>query len=128
MINLFQLGGTLFMGILTIMLFIVVALSIYFFYLISRKEYKDLGLTIKRLKFIKTTGIYALVTGILGQMIGLYSAFSHIEAANDVAPGILAGGLKISMITTIYGMIIFLVSYLLWAVLYYTATKKKIGC
>ena len=124
MFNLFQLGGTLFMGILTIMLFIVVALFFYFLFLISRKEYKDLDQTIKRLKFIKTTGIYALVTGILGQMIGLYSAFSHIEAAEDVAPGILAGGLKVSMIPTMYGMIIFLISYLLWAVLYHSATKK----
>ena len=112
------------MGILTIMLFIVLALSFYFLYLISRKEYKDLDKTLKRLTFIKTTGTFALVTGILGQMIGLYSAFTAIEGAMDVSPSILAGGLKVSLITTMYGMIIFLISYLLWAVLYNSATKK----
>ncbi len=103
------------MGILTIMLFIVLSLSFYFLYLISRKEYKDLEQTLKRLIFIKTTGILALVTGILGQLVGLFAAFTAIEMAKDVSPSILAGGLKVSLITTIYGMIIFLISYLLWA-------------
>ncbi len=124
MFNLFYQGGPLFMGILTILLFTVIVLSVYFFYLIFRKEYKSLDLTIKRLKFIKTTGIFALVAGILGQLIGLYSAFTYIEAAREISPVILAGGLRISMITTIYGMIIFLISYLLWAALYYSVTKK----
>ena len=124
MFDLFYQGGPLFMGILTILLFIVVLLSVYFLYLIIRKEYKSLDMIIKKLKFIKTTGIYALVTGILGQLIGLYSAFTHIEAAREISPVILAGGLKISLITTIYGMIIFLISYLFWVVLYYSATKK----
>lgn len=124
MFNLFYQGGPLFMGILTILLFIVIVLSVYFLYLIVRKEYKSLELTIKKLKFIKTTGIGALVTGILGQLIGLYSAFTHIEAAGEISPVILAGGLRISMITTIYGMIIFLISYLFWTALYYSATKK----
>ena len=112
------------MGILTIMLFIIVILSLFFFYLIIRKEYKDLDQTLKRLLFIRTAGAIALVTGILGQMVGLYSALTVIEAAADISPTILAGGLKVSMITPIYGMIIFLISYLLWAVLYYSATKK----
>ena len=126
MFNLFYQGGPLFMGILTILLFIVIVLSVYFLYLIIRKEYKSLDLTLKKLKFIKTTGIYALVTGILGQLIGLYSAFTQIEAAREISPVILAGGLKISMITTIYGMIIFLISYLFWAALYYSATKNRL--
>ena len=106
------------------MLFIIVALSLFFLYLIIRKEYKDLEQTLKRLLFIKTAGVIALVTGILGQMIGLYSAFTAIEAAADISPAILAGGLSVSMITPIYGMAIFIVSYLLWAVLYFFATKK----
>jgi len=124
MFNLFFQGGPLFMGVLTILLFTVIVLSVYFLYLISRREYKSLDLTLKKLKFIKTTGIYALVIGILGQLIGLYSAFTYIEAAREISPVILAGGLRISMITTIYGMIIFLISYLFWAALYYSATKK----
>lgn len=112
------------MGILTILLFVVVIVSIYFLYVIVKKEYKDLDLTLKRLKLIKATGTFALVTGILGQLIGLYSAFSQIQKAGAVSPEILMGGLRVSMITTLYGMIIFLISYLLWTLNYYQATKK----
>lgn len=124
MFNLFYEGGPLFMGILTILFFIVIILSIYFFYIISRKEYKDLDLILKRLKLIKSTGVFALATGILGQLIGLYSAFSMIQEAGAVSTEILVGGLRVSMITTLYGMIIFLISYLLWTLNYYLATKK----
>ena len=112
------------MGILTILFFVVIILSISFFYIITRKEYKDLDLTLKRLKLIKSTGVFALATGILGQLIGLYSAFSMIQETGAVSPEILMGGLRVSMITTLYGMIIFLISYLLWALNYYLATKK----
>ncbi len=124
MFNLFYEGGPLFMGILTILLFVVVIVSIYFLYVIVRKEYKDLDMTLKRLKLIKATGTFALVTGILGQLIGLYMAFSVIQKAGSVSSELLAGGLRISMITTLYGMIIFLISYLLWTLNYYLATKK----
>ena len=112
------------MGILTILFFLVVILSIYFLFVIVKKEYKDFDLTLKRLKLIKATGTFALATGILGQMIGLYSAFSYIQKAGEVSPEILMGGLRVSMITTLYGMIIFLISYLLWTLNYYLATKK----
>jgi len=114
------------MGILTILLFVVVIVSIYFLYVIVRKEYKDLDMTLKRLKLIKATGTFALVTGILGQLIGLYMAFSVIQKAGSVSSELLAEGLRISMITTLYGMIIFLISYLLWILNYYLATKKEV--
>jgi len=112
------------MGVLTILLFIVILLSVYFLYLIIKKEYKSLDMTLKNLTLIKTIGNYALVSGILGQLIGLYSAFTQIDAASDISPPIIFGGLRVSMITTIYGIVIFLISYLFWVALYYLATKK----
>ena len=111
------------MGILTLLLFIVVILSFNFLYLISKKEYKDLNLLIKKLKFIRVTGVVALTTGILGQFIGLYHAFSVMQQA-PISSQLFAGGFRISMITTLYGMIIFLISYLLWTLNYYLATRK----
>ena len=123
MFDLFYEGGPLFMGILTILLFIVVLLAAYFLYLITRKEYKDLDQTLKRLKLIKSTGVFALTTGILGQLIGLYAALSVMQKA-PISSQLFAAGFRISMITVIYGVIIFLISYLLWALVYYLATKK----
>jgi len=54
------------------------------------------------------------VVGILGQLLGLYQAFSVIEAAGAISSAILAGGLKVSMIPTLYGIVIFLLSYVIW--------------
>ncbi|MCF8346191.1 MAG: MotA/TolQ/ExbB proton channel family protein [Bacteroidales bacterium] len=124
MFNLFKMGGPLFMGILTGILFIVLLIAIYHLFLVIRKDYKDIDETRKRLTYIKSIGLFGLVTGILGQMIGLYSAFSAIENALDVSPAIMAGGLKVSMITPIYGVVIFLVSYFLWVIIDFIASKK----
>ena len=62
---------------------------------------------------IKNAGLLAVITGILGQLIGLFSAFEAIQQMGSVSPAMLASGLKVSMITTIYGVIIYIVAILL---------------
>ena len=125
MFNLFKMGGPLFMGILTAVLFIILAIAVFYFIIIIRKDFKDIDETRKRLKYIKSFGLFGLVMGILGQMIGLYSAFSAIDRAKDISPAIMMGGLKVSLITPMYGMIIFLISYLLWVVIDFLASKNS---
>jgi hypothetical protein len=125
MFNLFKMGGPLFMGILTVVLFIILALAVFYLIIILKKDFKDLDETRKRLKYIKSLGLFGLVTGILGQLIGLYGAFGAIEKAKDISPSIMAGGLKVSMITPMYGMIIFLISYLLWMAVDFIASKNS---
>ncbi len=125
MIKLFVEGGALFMGILTVVLTAIVLMSVFFLYLIIRKDYKNLDLIRSRLKYIKGLGLFALVTGFLGQMIGLYIAFAYIEKAPDISPSIMAGGMKVSMIAPMYGMIIFLISYLLWIGTDLIASRNK---
>jgi len=61
---------------------------------------------------VKNLGISALALGVLGQFVGLFAAMQHIEAAGGINPAILAGGFKVSMITTMYGLIIFIISKL----------------
>lgn len=94
------------MSTLTI-LFIGVLASTALYWIKSEPNAKNLSL-------IKSVGLLALVVGILGQMIGLFSAFQAIEQMGSVSPAMLAGGLKVSSITTIYGLIIYAVSLLLW--------------
>jgi len=55
-------------------------------------------------------GLLALATGILGQVIGLYKMFEGIEMMNGVSPAMIAGGLKVSSITTLYGLLIYILS------------------
>jgi len=124
MFKLFYMGGPLFMGILTGILFIILVIAVFNLIITLRKDYKDLGELRKKLSYIKSLGLFSLVTGILGQMIGLYSAFTAIEKAQDISPAIMMGGLKVSMIVPMYGMVIFLVSYLLWVVVDYIASRN----
>ncbi len=107
MINLLFEGGILFMSILTITLAASIGMSIKYF-IQKSADSNQLGL-------IKSIGLFALVLGLLGQFIGLYSAMEMISSMKGgVSPALLAQGLKVSSITSIYGMIIFAVSYLMW--------------
>ena len=96
MIEIFLQGGVLFMSIITIFL-VMVGLS---FYTHSDK--------------LKTYGNLALSSGILGSFIGLYSAFMTIQEVGNVSPAILAGGLRVALICTLYGLLVYLISRLLY--------------
>ncbi|TGX83551.1 MotA/TolQ/ExbB proton channel family protein [Palleniella muris] len=43
--------------------------------------------------------------GFLGTVIGMVMAFDDIEMAGDISPTIVAGGMKVALITTIFGII-----------------------
>ncbi len=44
--------------------------------------------------------------GFLGTVIGMVQAFDAIEKAGDISPNIVAGGMKVALITTIAGLIV----------------------
>ncbi|EKD30947.1 MAG: hypothetical protein ACD_77C00440G0004 [uncultured bacterium] len=48
----------------------------------------------------------APMLGFLGTVIGLISAFDSIEAAGDISPNVVAGGMKIALITTVGGLVV----------------------
>jgi len=43
--------------------------------------------------------------GFLGTVVGMVLAFDDIERAGDISPTIVAGGMKVALITTIFGLI-----------------------
>lgn len=47
--------------------------------------------------------------GFLGTVIGMVQAFDAIEAAGDISPTIVAGGMKVALITTVGGLIVALI-------------------
>ena len=123
----FVMGGSLFMSILTILLVIIVAVSVYFAISIANGKAADKESFRHQLRYIKSLGLFTMITGILGQLVGLFSAFVAIEAAADISPSMLASGLKVSLITTLTGMIIYLISIAIWFVLdiWYQKTLKS---
>lgn len=47
--------------------------------------------------------------GFLGTVIGMVMAFDQIQEAGDISPTIVASGMKVALITTIFGIIVALV-------------------
>ena len=44
--------------------------------------------------------------GFLGTVIGMVQAFDDIEAAGDISPTVVAGGMKVALLTTVFGLIV----------------------
>ncbi|MBQ2069132.1 MAG: MotA/TolQ/ExbB proton channel family protein [Bacteroidales bacterium] len=44
--------------------------------------------------------------GFLGTVIGMIEAFDAIQAAGDISPNVVAGGMKVALITTVAGLIV----------------------
>ena len=44
--------------------------------------------------------------GFFGTVVGMVEAFDAIEAAGDISPQVVAGGMKVALITTVGGLIV----------------------
>ncbi len=106
------MGGTLFMTVLSICLTLIIAIAILNMIRVLKGTY-EAEKQILIIPDIKSIGIFAIIWGIFGQSIGLFSALQAIEAAADISPAMIFGGLKVSFITTLYGTFIFLIAWLI---------------
>lgn len=52
--------------------------------------------------------------GFLGTVIGMVMAFDQIQQAGDISPTIVASGMKVALITTIFGIIVALILQLFY--------------
>jgi biopolymer transport protein ExbB len=48
----------------------------------------------------------APMLGFMGTVIGMIGAFDSIEAAGDINPSLVAGGIKVALITTVSGLLV----------------------
>lgn len=56
----------------------------------------------------------APMLGFLGTVIGMVQAFDAIEAAGDISPTIVAGGIKVALLTTVFGLIVAIILQLFY--------------
>ncbi len=56
----------------------------------------------------------APMLGFLGTVIGMVQAFDNIEAAGDISPTVVAGGMKVALITTVFGLIVAMILQVLY--------------
>ena len=64
------------------------------------------GLLEKNLSWITLFIAIAPSLGFLGTVVGMVMAFDKIERVGDISPTVVAGGMKVALITTIGGLIV----------------------
>jgi len=60
----------------------------------------------KNLIWLATVISIAPMLGFLGTVWGMIQAFDSIKRANDISPSIVAGGISVALITTLFGLIV----------------------
>ena len=107
MYEIYVAGGSFFMHPLSLILFINLGLIIFVF--ITRLQKKKLGKNI--LEAIRQLGGLALAWGVFSTVVGLFFAFEDLARMKETLPlYVIMGGLKVALITIIYGLIIFMFS------------------
>ena len=66
----------------------------------------ELGFLERGLVILATIANVAPLMGFLGTVVGMIIAFASIEAAGDVDPTLVAGGIKVALLTTATGLLI----------------------
>ena len=61
--------------------------------------------------------------GFLGTVVGMVQAFDDIEVAGDISPTVVAGGMKVALLTTIFGLIVAIILQIFYN---YILTKIEI--
>ncbi|MEM7102405.1 MAG: MotA/TolQ/ExbB proton channel family protein [Bacteroidota bacterium] len=65
----------------------------------------QMGLLEKGLVWISLFIAIAPMLGFMGTVIGMILAFDKIEAVGDISPSVVAGGIKVALLTTVFGLI-----------------------
>ena len=66
----------------------------------------QMGLLEKGLVWISLFIAIAPMLGFMGTVIGMIGAFDEIQAKGDISPQIVAGGIKVALLTTVFGLIV----------------------
>ena len=104
LLSLLSDGGPVFMYPILFLLISIIVLIVRAF--ISKANRK------KSISLIASIAMFTLAWGVTGQILGLIAAFDVIEANDGVSMAILAGGLKISFLPTLFGLVTFMAARL----------------
>ncbi len=95
MFKFFVAGGPVFMAVLTIVL-----VCMFF-------------AAWKAPRWVKEIGAFAIVFGIFSSLAGIIQMLGTLQEIGNVETGVLCGGFKVTLIPTVYGMIIYMVSLII---------------
>ena len=109
-------GGPFFSYPMVVFLLVIIALFV--------KEVIKKDNSAKTISLISSLGWFTVAWAFMGHTIGLITAFDSIQAAGDVAPSVLAGGLKIALLNLMFGSFILFMARLSIIILLFLNKEK----
>ena len=105
--ELYNWGGVVFMHPITLLFLINIGIIVYA--IVCRVISKQLDS--KWVEAMKQLSGLALAWGTFASLAGLFQAFEALEESKEVIPfQVIMGGLKVGLITVLYGLIVFCIS------------------
>lgn len=74
----------------------------------------QMGLLEKGLVWISLFIAIAPMLGFMGTVIGMIQAFDKIAAVGDISPAVVASGIKVALLTTVFGLIVAIILQILY--------------
>lgn len=97
----FNEGGPLITYTIFLMLLVIIALFIKA--LVTKNEFS------KTISLISSIAWLAIAWGFLGRTFGLIGAFDTIQAAGELTPEMVSGGLKMALLGPLLGIFVFII-------------------
>lgn len=66
----------------------------------------QMGLLEKNVSWLSLFIALAPMLGFMGTVIGMIASFDSIAVANDISPAVVADGIKVALLTTVFGLIV----------------------
>jgi len=95
-------------------LVVVLSLALFSAYRLFRPEAAPDLRTKAFVDAILFWGAFAVIWGVLGTLIGITIAAQAIEAAGAVSTTLVWGGIKVALLTSLFGMLILVIAALIW--------------
>ena len=100
----FNEGGPFFMSLILICLLLALFFIVMGFVNLKKNVLKSKKMT----SLASDASVLGLVFGFLGSTIGMITAFDAIESIGEISQGMMAGGLKVAFLTTVFGCVTFI--------------------
>ena len=100
----FNEGGPFFMSLILICLLLALFFIVMGFVNLKKSVLKSKKMT----SLASDASVLGLVFGFLGSTIGMITAFDAIESIGEISQGMMAGGLKVAFLTTVFGCVTFI--------------------
>ena len=105
LMSFFDEGGPLMMSLILICLILSVIFLIRGFISVNSNQ----NLSKRMLQLASDASLLGMVLGFFGSILGLTSAFDSVQAMGNAEPSMFAGGLKVSLITSLFGLLTFII-------------------